>query len=416
MTEYRRKHTHSFAVIPVKVKGLVRVVFEVDRMTSGGRITPRDKEILDLFSETVGTTLERVFAQEELKAALIRDELTGLFNRRYFMNRLSEEYERAKRYGIPLSLCIFDIDNFKLINDTYGHIFGDQVLRQIGRLISGAVRHVDIAARYGGEEFTILFTHTTLEDAAIIAERIHRNILNLIFPHDEKGIQVTATFGISTYSPVNIREPKELLHQADMALYEGKRQYSKNCLVIYTGSGYEIIQRGEIRLEPYLQTKSVEPWKTLSLHLYKNNSFALLILGVVLPIIILFAFYYGKGYKNTFPIHGISTPDNGSNQIGLALIETPPLGAKSKDDTFFEENLISSKQKIQRISNKPRTGRKERLLAKRKIHLRPYSLLTATKGKKGRIFGSEFVLALNDERGKELLAQQLRMAFLLAYY
>jgi diguanylate cyclase (GGDEF)-like protein len=250
--------THSFAVIPVKAKGRVQAVFEVDRKTTGGRITPQDKEILDLFSEAVGVVLERVFAQEELKAALIRDELTGLFNRRHFMNRLSEEYERAKRYGVSISLCIFDIDNFKLINDTYGHIFGDHVLKQIGRLTSGAVRHVDIAARYGGEEFTVLFTHTTLENAALIAKRIHRAISTLIFPCDEKEIQVTATFGISTYLPANVREAQELLYHADMALYEGKKRYGKNCVVIHTEDGYKILEREEIKFKPFVQTQEVD--------------------------------------------------------------------------------------------------------------------------------------------------------------
>jgi diguanylate cyclase (GGDEF)-like protein len=94
------------------------------------------------------TILENIINQEELKAMLIRDELTGLFNMRFFMSRLSEEFERAKRYNIPLSLCIFDIDNFKLLNDMYGHIFGDQVLRQVGRLTQSAVGHSDIVSRY----------------------------------------------------------------------------------------------------------------------------------------------------------------------------------------------------------------------------------------------------------------------------
>lgn len=232
-------NSRSFALIPIKVKGQVRVVLEVDRETSGGEITPQDKEILDLFSEMASTILENIINQEGLKATLIRDELTGLFNRRYFVDRLSEEYERAKRYNIPLSLCIFDIDDFKLLNDTYGHIFGDQVLKQIGRLTQSAVRHADIVSRYGGEEFTVLFTHTALENAVVVAEHIRRAISALIFPCDDKEVQVTATFGISAYSPLNMGKPKELLHRADMALYEGKKQYNKNCIVTYTENGYK---------------------------------------------------------------------------------------------------------------------------------------------------------------------------------
>jgi diguanylate cyclase (GGDEF)-like protein len=231
--------SRSFALIPIKVRGWVRVILEVDRETSGREITPQDKEVLDLFSEMASTILENIINQEELKATLIRDELTGLFNRRYFVERLSEEYERAKRYNIPLSLCIFDIDDFKLLNDTYGHIFGDQVLRQIGRLTQSAVRHADIVSRYGGEEFTVLFTHTALENAVIVAEHMRRAISALIFPYNDKEVHVTATFGISAYSPTNMGKPKELLHKADMALYEGKKQYNKNCIVTYTENGYK---------------------------------------------------------------------------------------------------------------------------------------------------------------------------------
>ncbi|MGE5443873.1 MAG: diguanylate cyclase [Ignavibacteriales bacterium] len=471
---------HSFVVIPIKVKGRVWVVFEVDRKTSGGIITLQDKEILDLFSETVGTALERVLVQEELKATLIRDELTGLFNKRYFTNRLSEEYERAKRYGVPLSLCIFDIDNFKLINDTYGHIFGDQVLKQVGRLTSETVRHVDIAARYGGEEFTVLFTHTTLENAVIIAERIHRAISTLIFPYNEKEIQVTATFGISAYSSVNVREPKELLHHADMALYEGKKRYDKNCVVTYTESGYKILEKGKIRLEPIPQIQEVEikegtaAFKMLHesnvekkrlrdftslqiippaisknlrnqyqmtsefmqslnvtirelrsiLPLIKSNSFALLSLSIVLPMIIFFVFGYEKGHKSISPPHYISTPDNGSSQLRLALIETLHLDGNSEETLKeatpfryieFEERMISSKQTIQGISNKLRTSGKKRLLAKHKIHSQPRSsvALPVFIGEEKPRISPQIILASDSERKKELLTEQLRRVFLL---
>jgi diguanylate cyclase (GGDEF)-like protein len=160
------------------------------------------------------------------------------------MKCLNEEFERAKRYDMPLSCCIFDIDDFKLINDTYGHIFGDQVLKQIGNLVKAIVRGTDIVARYGGEEFVILFTHTRLEDAVIAVEHIRRTISALTFLHNEKEVRVTATFGISSYLPENTNSTT-LLHRADMGLYEGKKQYHKNCIVIYTENGYRIIKKEE---------------------------------------------------------------------------------------------------------------------------------------------------------------------------
>lgn len=465
---------HSFVVIPIKAKGQVEVVFEVDRKISGGGITLRDKEILDLFSETVGTALEKVFAQEELKATLIRDELTELFNRRHFMNRLSEEFARAKRYGVPLSLCIFDVDNFKLINDTYGHIFGDQVLRQIGSLTAGAVRLSDIAARYGGEEFTVLFIHTDLENAVTIAKRIHGAISTLIFPYNDKQIRVTATFGLSTYSPGNVREPKELLHYADMALYKGKKRFDKNCIVTHTQSGYKILEKEEIRFKPFPHTQEAEiiegtadfkmsheniidkkdsencsslqiitpaisrnlrirhqiagSWKTLSLHLSKSSSFALLSLGIILPVIVFFAYVYDKELMIVSPPHHTSTPDNSSNELRLASIKTLPIDSENSEETLkeaaplryieFEEKRISSKQQIQRISNRSRTNGEKVLSVKRGIHFRPRSTaisLIYARGKKERGVSPQIVLASDNERKKKLLAEQLRRAFLLYY-
>jgi diguanylate cyclase (GGDEF)-like protein len=231
-----------FAVAPIKVKGQVRVILGADRKTSGKGITPEDKEILDLFSDMVGTALENIITQEELNTVLIKDELTGTFNKRYFMDRLNEEFERAKRYDVPLSCCIFDIDDFKVVNDTHGHLFGDQVLKQVGNVTTAVVRKTDLVARYGGEEFTVLFTHTILGNAAIVVERIRRVISSLIFPNSGGHVRISATFGISSYPGLNVEKPEDLLYYADMALYEGKKQYNKNCVVISLENGYRCVR------------------------------------------------------------------------------------------------------------------------------------------------------------------------------
>ncbi len=233
----------SFAIIPIKVGGRVRIVLGVNRKTSGIGITSEDKEILDLFSEMVGTTLEKVFAKEELETELVRDELTGLLNKDYFVKRLDEEFERAKRYDIPLSCCIFEIDDFKLINETYGRSFGDQVLKQIAGLIKTVVGHSDIVARYGDEEFAVLSFHTALEDTLVAVEQIRRFISALVFPYHGKGVRVTATFGISEYQSGNAEKPEDLLYNADMALYEGKKRYDKNCLVVCAKNGFKLVEK-----------------------------------------------------------------------------------------------------------------------------------------------------------------------------
>ncbi|MCH8028711.1 MAG: sensor domain-containing diguanylate cyclase [Candidatus Dadabacteria bacterium] len=233
----------SFAVVPIKTMNLVRAIITVDRHTSYGTLTQEDVEILELVSEMTSALLENLVRHEELDMALIRDDLTQVFNRSYFVRRLREEFERSKRYALPLSCCMFDIDNFKNINDTFGHLFGDHVLIQITRAVSEIVRHADILARYGGEEFTILYTHTKLEKAIVAVERIRRALEKISFQQNtDDSLQITATFGISSYPPLRTIKAEELIHYADMALYEGKKKYNRNCIVYYNGNEYEMVK------------------------------------------------------------------------------------------------------------------------------------------------------------------------------
>jgi diguanylate cyclase (GGDEF)-like protein len=250
----------SFAIIPIQVRGQVRIVLRVDRKTSGGDITSQDREVLDLFSEMAGTALEGIFVQEELKTELVRDELTGLLNKGYFMKLLDEEFEKAKRYDIPLSCCIFDIDDFKLINETYGHVFANLVLKQIGGLIKTLVRHSDIVVRYGGEQFAVLSSHTALEDTQTAVERIRRFISALVFPYNGKGVRVTATFGISEYQSANAEKQEDLLYYADMALYEGKKRYDKNCVVVHTKNGFKEVEKtfGQLERRPIISDSLIQ--------------------------------------------------------------------------------------------------------------------------------------------------------------
>lgn len=252
----------SLAIIPIKVKGRVIIVLAAEGKKDGRGINVHDKEILDLFSEMTGAALENVFSQEELETELIRDKLTGLLNKDYFMKRLSEEFKRAKRYDIPLSCCIFDIDDFKSMNHSYANILGDQVLQQIGRLIPAMVRHSDIVARYSEKQFVVLFTHTVLENAMIVAEEISRFISALTFPFGGKELRVTARFGISEYPMVNAKKPADLLYYADMVLRERKKPYNRNCALVHTENGIRIVGKaeslfGQSEIDSFIQTEEV---------------------------------------------------------------------------------------------------------------------------------------------------------------
>ncbi len=232
----------SFAVVPMKSNEVVRALLFIDRGKNGGPLSGEDLELLELMAEMTSALLEGLVDYDKLDTALIRDDLTLLFNRNYVIRRLGEEFERSKRYGQPLSICMFDIDDFKRINDSYGHMFGDEVLRNLSRVASDIVRSLDVLARYGGEEFMVLFPHTVLESAVIAVERLRHALEDTEFNIGGIKVNVTATFGVSSYPPVKTCRADELLHYADMALYEGKRKYNKNCSVIYTGKGFRRVE------------------------------------------------------------------------------------------------------------------------------------------------------------------------------
>lgn len=153
------------------------------------------------------------------------DELTGLYSRRYLNSRLGEEIERAKRTHSSFSLVFIDTDNFKAVNDTYGHLTGDKVLRKLGEILKSNTRSIDIVARWGGEEFAIIMPETNLDGAITFAERLRRTVENYDF-----GFRVTISLGVvSPHEEITI---DELLTRADIALYAAKEK--KNRVVNYS--------------------------------------------------------------------------------------------------------------------------------------------------------------------------------------
>lgn len=163
----------------------------------------------------------------------ITDALTGLKNRRYFDQRMSEEVALALRHKLPLSLMLLDVDHFKKINDTYGHQIGDEVLSSLAKLISGMVRDSDIVARYGGEEIAIITPRTSKEEAALLAERL-RDLIEkttvAMVGTTQEVVQVTVSLGICSLSPV-ITDKDALIEESDQALYLAKK-YGRNRVVV----------------------------------------------------------------------------------------------------------------------------------------------------------------------------------------
>ncbi len=160
--------------------------------------------------------------EQKLLEMNMRDGLTGSYNRRYMEFRLQQEYERYQRYARPFSIIIQDIDFFKKINDTHGHLAGDAVLKAFTDLIVSSIRKVDIFARYGGEEFCCLLPETDLKNAATLAQILRKKVEKRIFRFNDTGISITISQGVAELNSA-VTSPDSLLKRADEALYEAKR-------------------------------------------------------------------------------------------------------------------------------------------------------------------------------------------------
>jgi diguanylate cyclase (GGDEF)-like protein len=169
--------------------------------------------------------------QRQMFESASRDALTQVYNKRFFVEQLESEYAYSVRHGTELSLLMFDIDHFKQINDTYGHLAGDYVLSELTQLVTPAIRIEDTFARYGGEEF-VLLSRNSPESAAVVGERLRRTIEEHTFTHEGKVLRVTVSLGISCMPNVNITVPEEFVAAADKALYEAKRT-GRNRLVCW---------------------------------------------------------------------------------------------------------------------------------------------------------------------------------------
>lgn len=168
---------------------------------------------------------------EQLKILAFYDEMTGLINYRKFLELLEKELARSKRYGNSFCLCLSDIDLFKRINDSYGHLVGDIVLKEVAAYLSDNLRASDTIARYGGEEFTFIMPETHCNEAWEVMERLRGEIAKSLFQINGNTISLTMSFGIAEYKAEYNLTGQEILFRADKAMYESKRQGRNKCLI-----------------------------------------------------------------------------------------------------------------------------------------------------------------------------------------
>lgn len=199
-----------------------------------------DYQLADGDKITLGTTtilkftyhdkLDETFQRDLINAAQ-RDGLTGAYNKRHLMEQLRTEMSYALRHGTHLSMVMFDVDHFKRTNDTWGHLAGDHVLKQLAKLSMDSIRDEDLFARYGGEEFTILCRGIPIQQCARLGNRIRKLVERTQFVYNHQVIPVTISVGVSGIPGTSARTPEELIAGADEALYAAKNS-GRNCVMI----------------------------------------------------------------------------------------------------------------------------------------------------------------------------------------
>lgn len=215
----------SVAAIPVVLQGEIKAYIYLERNIVKGNFTEEEINFLEVLVDNIGVIFDNV----RLIEIATTDTLTKVSTRRHFLNILKKETEKAKRYGFTLSMIIIDIDFFKNINDTYGHLMGDTVLKMLGTLLKNNIRNSDYAGRLGGEEFAILLPGTNAEGALNTAEKIREKCEKLNF----SGIEVTISAGIASYHENTVKSDEDFIDKADMALYTAKRK-GRNMTVRYS--------------------------------------------------------------------------------------------------------------------------------------------------------------------------------------
>lgn len=191
------------------------------RFVSVKTASPQIEKNLRTIVKTLNVCLEKISLYRRMEQLSIHDSLTGVYNRRYFNMRLMEEVERAKKFGLMFSLLMIDIDHFKKVNDTYGHLVGDAVLREIAQILQSCIREIDFVARYGGEEFMIILQETPKEGALFVAERIRSKVCSKKVKAFDERVFTTVSVGVAVF-PQHTSYQELLVEIADKALYRAK--------------------------------------------------------------------------------------------------------------------------------------------------------------------------------------------------
>ena len=222
----KAREENRFFIFPLKAEKATLGYLVLDGLPEGVL------EKVVILGHQFALALRRVTLYEEIEKIAIRDSLTDVYTRRYFFERLQDELERSKVRKMKMSLLMIDVDFFKKINDQYGHLAGDQILKSMANIIKENIREIDIAGRYGGEEFCVVLPDTDLDGARYAAHRILLATSQSTIKAYDTVVEVTVSIGVSTF-PQDAKSMNELIEKADQSLYQAKHK-GRNRVEVYS--------------------------------------------------------------------------------------------------------------------------------------------------------------------------------------
>lgn len=222
----------AILAVPLLRQGkLIGVISGVRKQKNS--FTKTDVLILEILANQAAVALDNAKTFKEIENMAILDDLTKVYNYRYFQQKIHQEVEKAALEGTAVSLMVIDLDNFKRINDTHGHTTGNRILIELAQEFRKSIRKYDVLFRYGGDEFVVVFPNTNKDVAEVIAERILENVNNTVFGKSE-GIDESVTFsaGIAEF-PTDAEDHLDLMRKADRIMYLGSKEKGKNKITVY---------------------------------------------------------------------------------------------------------------------------------------------------------------------------------------
>jgi diguanylate cyclase (GGDEF)-like protein len=220
--------TRSIVAVPVRFRDHCLGVIELINCMDMEGFHDRDLALLEALADFAAIALENARHVQRIHELTITDDCTNLYNARHLNFILETEIYRSQRYGYEFSLVFLDLDHFKAVNDTHGHLAGSKLLAEIGQVLRDNCRLIDFAFRYGGDEFVILLPQTSKENACVVARRLHKLIRESHWLTSENlDVRITTSAGVASY-PTDSKTKAELLHLADEAMYMVKNSSRDN--------------------------------------------------------------------------------------------------------------------------------------------------------------------------------------------